>query len=198
MSDIKDDLDAVRVIVEALDSFSNEERTRILRWASEKLGMPATREQLTTSRKQDSAGLENDRIGYPEAPTTRLDLKTFVAEKQPSSDVHFAAVVAYFYTFEASAGERRSAIGSDDLQNACRLTARPRLQNPGQTLRNASFRGFLDKAEERGQYRINTVGENLVAVTLPGAPEPSSKRRRTHVKKKSSKKRTGKKKTQKK
>lgn len=201
MSEIKDDLDAVRVIVETLASFKDEERTRILRWVSEKIGMQNVIAQATpmTPPRLSDALAESTEIR--DAATTRIDLKTFVAEKQPSNDVHFATTVSYYYTFEAPSSERKASIGSEDLQNACRLTGRQRLQNPGQTLRNASFRGFLDKAEERGQYRLNTVGENLVAVTLPGTPEPKARRRRSPsaqsptktVKKKTKKKRSSKK-----
>ena len=34
-----DDLDAVRAVVEALEPFGEDSRTRIIRWATEKLGI---------------------------------------------------------------------------------------------------------------------------------------------------------------
>ena len=197
MSDIKDDLDAVRVIVETLDSFSDEEKTRIIRWATEKLGMHTSIDQASAAKHPTPPDSSSPSADIRDTASARPDLKTFVAEKKPSNDVHFAATVAYFYAFEASPSERKTSIGSEELQNACRLTGRQRLQNPGQTLRNAIFRGFLDKGEERGQYRLNTVGENLVAVTLPGKPERKTKKRRPPTKKKTAKK-AQKKKTEKK
>jgi len=49
------------------------------------------------------------------------------------------------------------------------MVGRARLENPGQTLRNAHHGGLLDRGEGRGLYVINTVGENLVAMTLPSS-----------------------------
>jgi len=90
-----------------------------------------------------------------------------VTEKNPKNDVQFSATVAYFYRFEAPQGERKNDIRSEDLQEGCRLANRKRLKNPAQTLRNAHTLGLLDKGTERGSFTINSVGENLVAMTLP-------------------------------
>jgi hypothetical protein len=56
----------------------------------------------------------------------------------------------------------------DDLQEATRKSGRERLKRPDQTLRNAHMLGLLDKGDEPGTFCVNTVGENLVAMTLPG------------------------------
>lgn len=96
------------------------------------------------------------------------DVKSFVDSKRPKSDVQFATVVAYYHCFEASAENRKQSIDADTLQEAARLAGRRRLSKPLQTLNNAKTLGYLDSAE-RGQFRINSVGENLVAMTLPGS-----------------------------
>ena len=88
-------------------------------------------------------------------------------KKNPSSDMQFAATVAYYYRFEAPPSERKESIDSNILQNTARLANRKRLSKPGQTLINAGFNGMLDRADEKGFYKINTVGENLVAMILP-------------------------------
>ena len=90
--------------------------------------------------------------------------------------MQFAATVAYFFAFEAPEAEQKKSITAADLMDACRKVGRDRLQNPGQTLRNACHNGLLDKAEDRGAYKINTVGENLVAVTLPSGAADQPKR----------------------
>ena len=102
------------------------------------------------------------------------DLKSFVIDKNPSSDMQFAAVIAYYYKFEAPINERKDSINSEVLQNATRLAGRTRLTKPVQTLVNTSFNGLLDKADEKGSYKINTVGENLVAMTLPQSAKSNS------------------------
>jgi len=94
-----------------------------------------------------------------------------VKEKSPKNDVQFAATVAYFHRFEAAPDKRKTEINADDLQEATRLAPRKRFKYPGQTLRNAHNLGLLDKGSQDGFFAINSVGENLVAMTLPsGAP----------------------------
>src|SRR5439155_18938021 len=106
----------------------------------------------------------------PALPTSSgatTDIKTFIATKKPSKDVQFAAAVAYYYRFEAAPAERKDSIDKDDLQEAARKAGRERFANPLQTLRNAHTLGLLDKGSEKWTFTINSVGENLVAMTLP-------------------------------
>jgi hypothetical protein len=107
------------------------------------------------------------------------DLKTFVEEKKPKNDVQYAATVAYYYRFESPKDQRKDEINADDLQDSCRLVGRVRFKVPGQTLRNAHTLGLLDKGTQSGSYAINSVGENLVAVALPGdgSGAPGAKRK---------------------
>jgi len=169
MSSKPDDLEAVRTIVSTLSPFDAGEQERIIRWSREKLGLPTEGGSGATAKTQDA-------VHHSDAPAvaegshsrqhaTARDIKSFIAEKNPSSDNQFAAAVAYYYRFEAPQAARKDAITSEDLQEACRLAGRARLSQPGQTLRNAHGVGVLDKAE-RGAYAISTVGENLVAMTL--------------------------------
>jgi hypothetical protein len=84
--------------------------------------------------------------------------------------------VAYFYRFEAPPAERRDSITGEILQEAARLAGRKRLTHPRVTLNNAKAAGYLDGAAP-GEFTINSVGENLVAMTLPGAAEAPAKKR---------------------
>jgi hypothetical protein len=46
------------------------------------------------------------------------------------------------------------------------------------TLHNAKQSGLLDSGTEAGKFAINTVGENLVAMTLPESnaiPKPNAR-----------------------
>jgi hypothetical protein len=93
-----------------------------------------------------------------------------VSQKNPGSDTHFAATIAYYYQFMAPESVRKGAISKDDLVDACRKVDRKRPATPAQVLVNAYHVGLLDRAE-KGQYKLNSVGENLVAMVLPGAPD---------------------------
>ena len=171
MASPPDDLEAVRSVVDALKGFPTEEQRRILRWAQEKLGLSpavpsATAQQILMSARSTPS--------LPEASTGRgRDIKTFVELKRPASDVQFATVVAYYFAFEAPEGEKKTEISAVDLQDAARLSARARPTRPINTLHNASKQGYLDKGGARGSFKINTVGENLVAMAMPGVDAAS-------------------------
>jgi hypothetical protein len=164
-----DDLEAVRTIVATLEPCESKDQERILRWAREKLGLsvapaadlPADKTKGATSEHEAKDGPN------PAAFGKVTDIRSFIENKKPQSDGQFAAAVAYYYRFEAPEPQRKDAISSADLQEACRQTGRERLKSPAQTLVNTHNQGYLNKGTERGTYVINTVGENLVAMALP-------------------------------
>lgn len=197
-----DDLDAVRIVVEALQGFDPKDQQRIFRWAGEKLGMTveesggigvATPAQSTAP----TGGMPSSAGGL--APGSAQDIKSFVAAKDPRNDVQFAATVAYYYQFEAQPASRKTSIKAPDLQDACRQAGRKRLKHPGQTLRNAHMLGLLDKGDDAGVFSINSVGENLVAMTLPSTssrtPRKTGQRPKTNSRKSSSSRKRDKKQT---
>ena len=168
-----DDLQAVRDIVEALQAFASEDRERIVRWAREKLGMStggvgAPGAQRDSARPLVSAPLPAGSAATP--PTSGADIKSFVSQKSPGGDTQFAATVAYYYQFVAPEGTRKTSVGKEELVDACRKVDRKRPAKPAQVLVNAYHEGLLDRAE-KGQYKLNSVGENLVAMVLPGTTE---------------------------
>ena len=139
-----------------------------MRWVAEKLGLP----QPFASSVHVVAPPSGTPLGVtqpaPPASARTKDIKTFIAEKDPKKDVQAAAVVAYYYRFEAPPAERKDAINKEDLQEAMRLAGRQRFNNPLQTLANAHIVGLLDRGSEKATFTLNSVGENLVAMTLPG------------------------------
>jgi hypothetical protein len=174
-----DDLEAVRIIVSTLEKFDKPDQERIIRWAREKLGLNISQQPLTQSLPQTPTQINQ------QLPENRaVDLKSFINEKNPTSDMQFAATVAYYYKFEAPENQRKDTIDSDTLQDAARLANRKRLSKPSQTLINASFNGMIDKTDAKGVYKINTVGENLVAMTLPQGNSSTKVRREQKTQKK--------------
>ena len=160
-----DDLEAVRVIVDTVKDFKPDEQQRILRWAIEKLGV------LVSIAPGHVPPAHTPGAPPPHSPSTQAvsatNIKTFMLEKKPRNDVQYAAAVAYYYRFDASEVERKESINKDDLQEATRKSGRERFSNPLNTLANAHKLGLLDKGGEKGTFTINSVGENLVAMTLP-------------------------------
>jgi hypothetical protein len=118
-----DDLDAVRLVIEAVQDFKADEQQRIFRWVAEKLGLPQPYASAVHQHAQPpgspppppppSAGTGAAGTGGAASPR---DIRSFVAEKSPRSDVQFAAIIAYYYRFEAPQAERKDAISGEDLQ----------------------------------------------------------------------------------
>jgi hypothetical protein len=157
-SEPKDQFAVFRSVVAQLGALTADEQRMVVKWTCEKLGIDVGLAAPNFSAPGQLASPSRPHSGGP-------DIKTFCTEKAPQSDNHFAAVVAYYYRFVSP--QKKEAISGDELQEAARLVNRTRLKDPAKTLHNALSGGLLDKAG-RGTFRINTVGENLVAVVLPG------------------------------
>lgn len=178
-----DDLEAIRIIVDALKRFDSGQQARILRYAMEKIGLTAVAEPPASTVPHSTEGARHTDDGR-DARSGASNIKSFYEEKKPASDTQFAAVVAYYYRFLAAPDSNKDSITKEDLQGACRLVQRRQPKSAAQTLVNAHQQGFLDRGD-RGAYTINTVGENLVAMALP------SDGGATHVRGKRSAKKVG-------
>lgn len=180
-----DDFDIAKSIFDQLKDLPSERQQRVLRWIAEGLGVSGTTQVLPPTAD------ERARVGLPQPndvqPRRSSDIKSFVSEKSPKSDQQFAATVAYFYRFEAPPAERRESIDGDILQEAARLAGRKRMSNPRTTLNNAKAAGYLDGVSP-GEFLINSVGENLVAMALPGGTDAPAPKRRAGKKAKAKKK----------
>lgn len=166
-----DDLEAVRKLVETLEPFDSDERERIIRWACEKLGMRST----STSPREISAPTSLADSSVLQRASSGTDIKSFVQMKDPKSAQQFVAVVAYYYAFEAPQAERKDTIGVEEVTDACRKAVFKRPKNISQTLINTLHAGYIDRSGS-GRYKINSVGENLVSMALPGGNSLSAKR----------------------
>jgi hypothetical protein len=178
-----EDFDTAKAVFERLKDVPAERRKRILNWVAEGLGIvlqAAPVHPVAPVFAPPTMTVLTPPSGYPAQGST-TDIKTFVASKAPKSDVQFAATAAYYYRFEAPAASHRETIDGDTLQEAARLAGRNRLPNPRVTLNNAKKQGYLDGISP-GEFAINSVGENLVAMTLPGTPDAGSKGRRKKAK----------------
>lgn len=164
--------DAAKVIVETLQGLDKTSQVLAMRFAAETLGLQSA--SITQTTAPSVTPISTSALPPGSEKTTHLtDIKLFTATKAPKSDLQFAAVVAYFYRFEAPEAQRKDTIDADSLLEAARLAGRKRPGNPRFTLNNAKNAGYLDVVTT-GKYRINSVGENLVAMALPGNGSESS------------------------
>jgi hypothetical protein len=192
-----DDFEATRQVIATLEPFENPDRERILRWAREKLkmGAPPLPGHTRTPDSPPPGGHDAGRVPGDQsgAAGATQDIKSFIKAKDPKSGTQFAATAAYYNRFLAPEAERKETISATELLDAYRKAEMDRPKKPGQTLIDAFADGVFDKAD-RGTYKLNTVGENLVAMVLPGKEGASSRlragrgRKRSRGSKKSAKK----------
>jgi hypothetical protein len=163
MTTTKSDFQAAEEIKTIVHGKDLAEVERIFRWVTESLGLkqPAKSPENRTALPAGSDG------GHTQAVGTRpKDIRSFVQEKSPKKDVQLAATIAYYYLLVAPEENRKETITAKDLDEACRQ-ARRDLKGASTTLNNATAMGYFDRAT-RGSFKLNSVGENLVAMTLPG------------------------------
>ena len=182
---VKSPLDAAQKVVAELTGMTSEHQSLALKFAIETLGL-----QLLPALSPAAAGPD-----HPPQPTPlhgasgadhSTDIRSFTAMKTPKSDQQFAAVVAYFYQFEAKPENRKEAIDADTMRDAARLAPWRQRKRWNMTLTNAKNAGYLDAAGN-GKFKLSSVGENLVAITLPGEGGPG-RGQSNSAKKKSKKK----------
>lgn len=172
-----DDIAAVGAIVKALRPFKEEDRQRIVDSALTLLGGAERRRELPRDLSGQS-GVEAEPEQRTErkdesAPPEPRDIRELREQKQPRTANEMAAVVAYYLSRLAPEELRRDFITAGDVK---KYFEQARFLQPGdalQTLINAKNAGYFDSLE-RGKYRLNPVGFNLVTHGLPKKSENGS------------------------
>jgi hypothetical protein len=156
------ELEAVSSIVQTLESLNAEARARVMLYLRGRLDAMGTVVPTVTPITEDATRPKAER------KSTVVDIRTLKNEKDPKSDIEMAAVVAYYLQEEAPTGERNDRIGSSDLLKYFKQAGYPLPKRPRYTLTNAKNAGYLDQVAQ-GVYRLNPVGYNLVAHSLPSS-----------------------------
>lgn len=185
ISNVKSPLDAAQEIVAQLTGMTSEHQRLALKFAIETLGLQLPAALSTTATPPVHLPVQTPPHLASGGDHTS-NIRSFTATKKPQSDQQFTAVVAYFYQFEAKPGDRKEAVDADTMKEAARLAGWPQVQRWNMTLTNAKNAGYLDAAGS-GKFKLSSVGENLVAITLPGDGGPG-RGKRNNVSKKSKKK----------
>lgn len=103
-----------------------------------------------------------------ESSSHAVDIRALRDEKQPSSAVQMACIVAYYLQELAPEAERTKDITTAELE---RLFKQAKFKLPvrvHQVLVDGKGAGYFESVE-RGKYRLTRVGYNLVTHSLPKA-----------------------------
>jgi len=121
----------------------------------------------------------------PPPPVGKRDIRSFKEEKSPRTDIEMAAVMAYYLKEMAPPEDRKEGVTAEDVEKYFKQAGHRLPKSLGQTLRNARNAGYFDSPAE-GEFRLNAVGHNLVAHSLPRASaetKPKRKKKASSAKK---------------
>ena len=169
------ELDAIGLILRALEGLEGESIQRVLDYVFSRLSIAAP------TRSKAFASLSTI---TPSAPAEggprvhRQSIRDLKEEKQPDSSNQMAALVAYYVSEVQDADERRDVINTADLEKYFKQAGFKLPKALPQTLANAAAAGYLD-AVGNGMFKLNPVGYNLVVHGLPrGQKGMDTKRKR--------------------
>jgi hypothetical protein len=99
------EFDAAKSIVDILTGLEKVQQERVLRFASEALGLTSP-SSFQTPASSTHIQSRSSVIATPTSVSRSSDIKQFTEMKSPKSDQQFAAVAAYYYKFEAAPEDR--------------------------------------------------------------------------------------------
>lgn len=169
------ELDAIGAILGALQGLEGESIQRVLDYVFGRLSIGPSGHVSVASRAGVSSTGSIREATEPVRQTSIRDLKD---EKKPASSNQMAALVAYYLSEIAPAGERKDTINANDLEKYFKQAGFKLPKAIPQALPNAAAAGYFD-AIGNGLYRLNPVGYNLVVHGLPrphGDVAPVAKR----------------------
>src|SRR5713101_148730 len=146
---------ALGVLIAALEPLDDDARTRVLEYTLRRLGMRELSARPAREVSAPAAKLRDEAPVRKSGGTT--DIRALRAEKEPSSAIEMAAVVAYYLAEAAPEDERKDAVTTADIERYFKQAAYPLPGRIDATLNNAAAAGYFDRAG-RGKYRLNPVG----------------------------------------
>lgn len=172
MSESKDDqeLRAIQQVIAALSDLDSEARARVINYVFQRLGIssPVALAEAGASGASPAPGMEGaTALTLP--GRRQVDIRSFGEEKSPRSANERVAVVGYYLAELAPADEHKTEISAADITKYFKQAGFPLPGAARMTLVNAKNAGYLDAGAERGTYKLNPVGHNLVAHSLPAA-----------------------------
>jgi hypothetical protein len=184
LADTDPEVTAIHRVIAALGSLDEAARRRVLDYVGRRYGM--------STGAGGAAESPHSPFAFAPSPPPRgsgtqvrppgLDIRSLKEEKQPGSLTEMVALVAYYLREVATPPERKDTITTPDVekyfkQAGYRLPSRSRM-----VLVNARNAGYLDPTGETGVYKLNPVGYNLVAHSLPAGATRSAPKRRSKAK----------------
>jgi hypothetical protein len=171
--DFDPELKAIQEVIAALEPLDEASRTRVIGYAFDRLGIATSGGNAGSRGTALASQREREQRTPVEPRKTLTDIRALTAEKQPQSANEMAALVGYYLAEMAPDSARKSEVTTNDIKEYFKQGNYPLPSAPEQTLRNAAAAGYFEKLGG-GQFRLNPVGHNLVAHSLPRKGESAS------------------------
>ena len=182
------ELQAMQLVIKALESLDPDARTRVLAYVFQRLGLSLAAPNTTPASSEAQPPLT-----VAASPTVPMPMGAAVADirslkeaKQPKSDNQMAALVAYYLKELAPAKDRKDAVSQGEIERYFKQAGFPLPKTLRVTLTNAKNAGYFDSAGV-GLYKLNPVGHNLVAHGMPSSSGGGNRRARRPKTKKAAK-----------
>lgn len=160
---VDQEIEAIKAVLAALAPLSEKARASVLDYVTRRLELksPAA-PALRAGAAPPAAAAPATGSAGPQA----LHIKDFKEQKRPRSANEMAAVVAYYLAIVASQDQRKQTINQKDIETYFKIASFPLPQQLRVTLPNAKNAGYFDLVGD-GEYKLNAVGHNLVAHSMP-------------------------------
>jgi hypothetical protein len=191
---LKEEVEALGEVLERLTPLSGPSRERVIEYVIGALDISigAKRPDAAPRPVSLSPSVEPPSTAVPPSQSVH-DIRTLRDSKQPGSALEMAALVGYYLADLAPEDDRKTSVDALDLERLFKQAGFPLPARIGNVLPNAAGAGYFDGVE-RGKYRLNPVGYNLVTHGLPPGQSARVPVKRTS-RKAAAKKRTPAKKT---
>jgi hypothetical protein len=161
---------AIDEIVTALSALPENLRLTAVRAACESIGLSFSPGLATGTHQSFGQGGVGAGVPATTAPaevsSLPQDIRSLKDAKQPKNNQEMACVMAYYLQQMAPAGERKTSVAATDVEKYFAQAGFPLPKAPGQALVDTKNAGYFD-AVDRGTYKLNPVGHNLVVHGLP-------------------------------
>ncbi len=158
---IDQEVEAIKAVLLSLTPLSDKARISVMDYVAKRLSVP----QVAIEAAKDLGGTKG--MGKEEQPVTAAPhIEEFKAQKQPRSANEMAALIAFYLENIAPATERKKTVNQKDMETYFKIASFTLPKQVRMTLQNAKNAGYFDLVGV-GEYKLNAVGYNLVAHSMP-------------------------------
>lgn len=177
---------ALKSIIDSLKPLKSEIQTKVLRYVVETFGLNQqfsnSDGKQTTDETIGKSAFESRQPVGPGIAGAEIHIKQVVEQKKPRSANEMAALVAYYLAEVVQSDRRKKTINSADLTTYFKIGGFALPERIDMTLPNAANAGYFEFAGS-GEYKLNAIGHNLVAHSMPRGSETKPAKGRRPLKK---------------